>query len=325
MPQGKSVKLSRRLILCTPWLLSNARPLIILIHCFNSSESWLMKYSRPCPKCSFGIERFEGCNHVRCQKCSYYFCWQCGGFGNDCGAFFCRNTNKSSHDALSFDEEKMEHLDCFTITCDDYRKSLKLLGQFRSTIARTEESSSSFRDVVHLKKSIQLVQVLNWLYLIHIAAMVGTKCLSPNLPFKEESKKAKAMICHALASCTGRITSRKISKMEISKCTMDQASCLEYNFDCDEMDLMLAVGKALDHGLHHVFKANSSPTSPKIFAIPEQSMEGDTQRLNQKKSKAKCGWKGKKKSCGGGRMRQPKWKGKQKASARRAIALDHPF
>eukprot|EP01133_Synstelium_polycarpum_P012370 gene12370-14511_t len=32
---------------------------------------------RPCPGCSMMINKFEGCNKVRCTACSQYFCWVC--------------------------------------------------------------------------------------------------------------------------------------------------------------------------------------------------------------------------------------------------------
>jgi len=31
-----------------------------------------------CPKCSVPIEKNEGCNHMRCPQCDYYWCWVCG-------------------------------------------------------------------------------------------------------------------------------------------------------------------------------------------------------------------------------------------------------
>lgn len=31
---------------------------------------------KQCPQCKFGIERIDGCNHIKC-KCGYAFCWNC--------------------------------------------------------------------------------------------------------------------------------------------------------------------------------------------------------------------------------------------------------
>ncbi|MCQ2817341.1 MAG: E3 ubiquitin protein ligase [archaeon] len=34
---------------------------------------------RKCPKCSYLIEKSDGCNHMTCGRCGYQFCWICGG------------------------------------------------------------------------------------------------------------------------------------------------------------------------------------------------------------------------------------------------------
>jgi len=53
---------------------------------------WLQNNTSPCPKCRFPINKNGGCNHVRCSKCNYYFCWVCGGDGFKCGSYKCNGT-----------------------------------------------------------------------------------------------------------------------------------------------------------------------------------------------------------------------------------------
>ena len=48
-------------------------------------KNWLKKKGakvKQCPKCKFGIEKIDGCNHMACQQCQYEWCWLCRG---DCG------------------------------------------------------------------------------------------------------------------------------------------------------------------------------------------------------------------------------------------------
>ncbi|KAK9054120.1 hypothetical protein SSX86_025197 [Deinandra increscens subsp. villosa] len=50
----------------------------------NSSEtentSWILAYTKPCPKCKRSIEKNNGCMHMTCrQPCGYEFCWLCLG------------------------------------------------------------------------------------------------------------------------------------------------------------------------------------------------------------------------------------------------------
>lgn len=42
----------------------------------GESLRWLAANTKPCPKCSFPIEKNGGCLHMRCHKCQHYFCWQ---------------------------------------------------------------------------------------------------------------------------------------------------------------------------------------------------------------------------------------------------------
>ncbi|KAK6137971.1 hypothetical protein DH2020_028285 [Rehmannia glutinosa] len=48
----------------------------------NSSEAesttWILAYTKPCPKCRRAIEKNQGCNRMRCREpCGFEFCWAC--------------------------------------------------------------------------------------------------------------------------------------------------------------------------------------------------------------------------------------------------------
>ncbi|CAG8522410.1 16537_t:CDS:2 [Dentiscutata heterogama] len=42
-----------------------------------ATNHYLMKHTKPCPKCGTHIEKNGGCNHMTCKirSCSYEFCW----------------------------------------------------------------------------------------------------------------------------------------------------------------------------------------------------------------------------------------------------------
>ena len=44
---------------------------------FSSSSFWLKKNSKPCPSCHVPIEKNTGCNHIKCTRCDFDFCWLC--------------------------------------------------------------------------------------------------------------------------------------------------------------------------------------------------------------------------------------------------------
>jgi len=63
------------------------------------AKRWVIKNTKPCPKCSVPIEKSHGCNHMNCQKCSHQFCWICFGdwsdHGTETGGFFkCNRTER---------------------------------------------------------------------------------------------------------------------------------------------------------------------------------------------------------------------------------------
>lgn len=38
---------------------------------------WMVVNSKPCPNCKSPIQKNEGCNHMKCPKCKYDYCWVC--------------------------------------------------------------------------------------------------------------------------------------------------------------------------------------------------------------------------------------------------------
>ncbi|XP_066565528.1 ankyrin repeat and IBR domain-containing protein 1-like isoform X1 [Amia ocellicauda] len=38
---------------------------------------WLLNNSKPCPNCETPIQKNEGCNHMKCFRCKFNFCWIC--------------------------------------------------------------------------------------------------------------------------------------------------------------------------------------------------------------------------------------------------------
>ncbi|KAI1299305.1 Ankyrin repeat and IBR domain-containing protein 1 [Halotydeus destructor] len=42
-----------------------------------ASNLWVVKYAKLCPNCKAPIQKIEGCNHMRCSKCRFEFCWIC--------------------------------------------------------------------------------------------------------------------------------------------------------------------------------------------------------------------------------------------------------
>ncbi|CAF0915669.1 unnamed protein product [Adineta ricciae] len=43
----------------------------------EASQLWIIQNSKKCPNCPYRIEKNDGCDHMKCVKCSYEFCWSC--------------------------------------------------------------------------------------------------------------------------------------------------------------------------------------------------------------------------------------------------------
>ena len=50
----------------------------------EKDENVILEYNlgklphKPCPKCRTPIDKYAGCNAVKCTLCNIHFCWQCG-------------------------------------------------------------------------------------------------------------------------------------------------------------------------------------------------------------------------------------------------------
>ena len=50
----------------------------------NQLEDWAKQVgAKQCSQCKYWVEKNQGCNHMTC-KCSYQFCYVCGGPHNNC-------------------------------------------------------------------------------------------------------------------------------------------------------------------------------------------------------------------------------------------------
>jgi ariadne-1 len=43
---------------------------------------------KPCPQCRINTWKYDGCNHITCQKCHYEWCWVCFGKYNIPGGHY---------------------------------------------------------------------------------------------------------------------------------------------------------------------------------------------------------------------------------------------
>ncbi|XP_056638664.1 ankyrin repeat and IBR domain-containing protein 1-like isoform X1 [Diorhabda sublineata] len=61
--------------------ISEIKPEELKASCSGSEDAanclWLVTNSKPCPSCKSPIQKNEGCNHMKCSKCKFDFCWVC--------------------------------------------------------------------------------------------------------------------------------------------------------------------------------------------------------------------------------------------------------
>ncbi|KAB0801262.1 hypothetical protein PPYR_02047 [Photinus pyralis] len=61
--------------------IAEIKPEELRASCTESEDAanclWLVTNSKPCPNCKSPIQKNEGCNHMKCSKCKFDFCWVC--------------------------------------------------------------------------------------------------------------------------------------------------------------------------------------------------------------------------------------------------------
>ncbi|XP_065316198.1 uncharacterized protein LOC135924994 isoform X1 [Gordionus sp. m RMFG-2023] len=84
-----------------------------------ANRLWLATHSKPCPRCKSPIQKHEGCNHIRCYKCKFDFCWVCleswKKHGSSTGGYFrCQRHEAASRAkrsiSLALERVKSHHL-----------------------------------------------------------------------------------------------------------------------------------------------------------------------------------------------------------------------
>lgn len=152
---------------------------------------WVLRFSRRCPNCQFAIEKSGGCNHMRCKQCGNYFCWQCGGPGHECNAFFCQKTKKTSEQMPEQDQDLFRLLSQYR----RLRQTEGRLKQLQVTVAGNRKNGNESRRQLCLESS--LLQVLLWLYSFTNVDLMGNISAKPVAETQEVTSQLE-LVVHAI-------------------------------------------------------------------------------------------------------------------------------
>ncbi|XP_030830538.1 ankyrin repeat and IBR domain-containing protein 1 [Strongylocentrotus purpuratus] len=102
---------------------------------------WLITNSKSCPKCHSPIQKNEGCNHMKCTKCKYDFCWVClevwSKHSSETGGYFRCNR----YEAVQKVEEKAEGL---MSEAEKRNKGMQELNRFLHYYTRFRNHENSY-------------------------------------------------------------------------------------------------------------------------------------------------------------------------------------
>ncbi|XP_035231957.1 ankyrin repeat and IBR domain-containing protein 1-like, partial [Stegodyphus dumicola] len=113
---------------------------------------WMVTNSKPCPNCKCPIQKNEGCNHMKCYKCKYEYCWICleswKKHSPTTGGYFRCNR----HDAVKRAEVKAESL---INEAEEHNKHMQELKRFLQYYTRFKNHENSYKFEEPFIKSIQ--------------------------------------------------------------------------------------------------------------------------------------------------------------------------
>lgn len=103
---------------------------------------WLVTNSKSCPNCKSPIQKNEGCNHMKCSKCKFDFCWVCldqwKRHNSSTGGYFKCNR----YEAVKIVNEKVSKAQN---EAEEYNAKMQELNKFVHYYTRFKNHENSFK------------------------------------------------------------------------------------------------------------------------------------------------------------------------------------
>ncbi|GJS27496.1 probable E3 ubiquitin-protein ligase ARI8 [Tanacetum coccineum] len=160
------------------------------------NTTWILAYTKPCPKCKKSIEKNEGCMHMTCRKpCGHQFCWLCLGPWSEHGSRSC-NGYKLEGGKVNKDEQQR----------DLAKKSIQRYTHYYERWAANEKSRKKALSDLHKIETVDLKKLSSnydmpetqlqfitdaWLQIVECRRVLKwTYAYGFYIPETEEEKKA---------------------------------------------------------------------------------------------------------------------------------------